>query len=175
MAEGGYDFENQEFKRDDYDNGIDALDDKIPMVSDEPTQRIALYQSKTPEDLRRELRESCLNDQKQRLVKTFYDEILKRYRIDPPKVNFPQFSISDDSKLLFWVVDDKKLDLLLNKVKQHFFLLGLSPGEFNKIVGHGGAKAVRESFDIPYKSKIRVGPKTVAALNRVAEKANNAV
>ena len=32
-----------------------------------------------------------------------------------------------------------------------------------------------ESFDIPYKSDIRVGPKTITALNKVVEKANNAV
>ena len=48
------------------------------MVPDEPTQRIASNQSQTLEDLRVDRR-----DQKQRLVKTFYDEILKRYSIDP--------------------------------------------------------------------------------------------
>ena len=32
-----------------------------------------------------------------------------------------------------------------------------------------------ESFDIPYKSEIRVGPKTITALNKVVEEANNAV
>ena len=57
---------------------IDDLDDKLPMVPDEPTQRMALNQSQTPKDLRGELRKSCLKDQKQRLVKTFYDEIQKR-------------------------------------------------------------------------------------------------
>ena len=89
--------------RDDYDDDIDDLDNKLPMVPDEPTQRIALNQSQTLEDLRVDRR-----DQKQRLVKTFYDEILKRYRIDPSKIDYSQFSISDDGKILFWVVDDKK-------------------------------------------------------------------
>ena len=73
MAEGGYDFENPDFDRDDYDKDTDDLDDKLPMVPDEPTQRMAFNQSQTLEDLR-ELRKSCLKDQKQRLVKTFYDE-----------------------------------------------------------------------------------------------------
>ena len=42
----------------------------------------------------------------------------------------------------------KQLDLLQNKDKQHFFLLGTLASEYNKIVGHGGAQAVRESFYI---------------------------
>ena len=71
MAEGGYDFENIEFDREDYDKDKDDLDDKLPMVPDEPTQRMALNQSQTLEDLSGELRKSCLKDQKQRLVKTF--------------------------------------------------------------------------------------------------------
>ena len=97
------------------------------MVPDEPTQRIALNLSQTLEGLRVDRREYFLKDQKQRLVKTFYDEILKRYRIAPSKIDYSQFSISDDGKILFLVVDDKTLDLLQNKDKQHFHLFGLSP------------------------------------------------
>ena len=46
MTEGGYDCENLEFDTVDYDDGIDDLGDKLPMVPDEPTQRIASNQSK---------------------------------------------------------------------------------------------------------------------------------
>ena len=126
MSEGGYDFENPEFDRNDYDKDTDDPDDKLPMVLDEPTQRMALNQSQTLEDLRGELRKSCLKDQKQRLVKTFYDKILTRY-ICPSKIDYYQVSISDDGKILFWVVDDKTIDLLQNKDKQHFFPMGHLP------------------------------------------------
>ena len=175
MAEDGYDFENPEFDRDDYDDDIDDLDDKLPLVPDEPTQRIISNQSKTLKDLRGELRESGLEDQKQRLVKTFFGDILERYKIGPLKIEYSQYSISDVGKILFWVVDDKKIDLLQNKDKQHFFSLGTLASEYNNIVGHYRAQAVRKLFDIQYKSKRQVRPKTVAALNKVVEKANNAV
>ena len=41
---GGYDFGNPEFDRDDYDDDGD-IDDKLPMMPDDDTQRIALNQS----------------------------------------------------------------------------------------------------------------------------------
>ena len=71
MSEGGYDFENPEFDRGDYDKDTDDLDDKLPMVPDEPTQRMALNQSQTLEDLRGELRKSCLKDQNKDWQKYF--------------------------------------------------------------------------------------------------------
>ena len=68
MAEGGYDFENPEFDRDDFDDDGD-IDDKLPMVPVYDTQRITLNQSSRIADLRRQLRESALECQKQRLMK----------------------------------------------------------------------------------------------------------
>ena len=173
MAEGGYDFENPEFDRDYYDD--DDIDDKLPMVPEESTQTIISNQSKTLEDLRGELRESALKDRKRKLIKIFYDEILKRYRIAPNEIDYSQFSISDDGKILFWVVDDKKNRLTAKQGQATFLSLGTLANEYNKIVGHGGTQAIRNSFDISYRSEMRVRPKTVAALNKVAEKANNAV
>ena len=173
MAEGGYDFENPEFDRDDYDD--DDIDDKLPIVPEESTQTIISNQSKTLEDLRGELRESALKDRKRKLIKIFYDEILKRYRIAPNEIDYSQFSISDDGKILFWVVDDKKIRLTAKQGQATFLSLGTLANEYNKIVGHGGTQAIRNSFDISYRSEMRVRPKTVTALNKVAEKANNAV
>ena len=126
MAEGGYDFGNPEFDRDDYDDDGD-IDDKVRkranirnrynqvphltqdtngkvtdsqtrakrsafsqqvttrhqktdtnkllMVPDDDTKWIALNQSSYIANLKGLLRESALEGQKQRLVKTFYDEI----------------------------------------------------------------------------------------------------
>ena len=76
MAEGGYDFGNPEFDTDDYDDDDDDdIDDKLPKVPDDDTQQIAFNQSSHIANLRGQLRESALEGHKQRLVKTFYDEI----------------------------------------------------------------------------------------------------
>ena len=40
-----------------------------------------------------------------------------------------------------------------------FLSLWTLASEYNKIVGHGGVLTIRESFDIPYKSEIRVSQK----------------
>ena len=71
------------------------------MVPDEPTQRIDLNQRKTLEGLRGELGEFGLEDQKQGLVKRFYEEILKRYGIGLLKIDYSQLSISDDGQIFF--------------------------------------------------------------------------
>ena len=49
------------------------------MVPDEDDQQIILNQSGAIDDLRGELRKTAVEAQKKRLVKTFYDEIGKRY------------------------------------------------------------------------------------------------
>ena len=61
------------------------------MVPDETVQRIILNQSGAIDDLRGELRQSAVKAQKKRLVKTFYDEIEKRYKMAPGKIDYSQF------------------------------------------------------------------------------------
>ena len=56
------------------------------MVPNETDQRIFLNQSGAIDDLRGELRKSAVEAQKKRLVK-FYDEIGKRYKIAPGKLD----------------------------------------------------------------------------------------
>ena len=76
------------------------------------------------------------------MAKIFYDEILKRY-ICPSKIDYYyQFSISDDGKILFWVVDDKTIRLTAKQGQAAFLSIGTLASEYNKIVGHGGAQAV---------------------------------
>ena len=58
-------------------------------------------------NLRGQLRESALEGQKQRLVKTFYDEIGSRFKMYPEKMEYDQFKITDDGKTLYWVVSHK--------------------------------------------------------------------
>ena len=97
-------FENPTFDKDDYD---DDIDDRLPMVPNETAQRILLNQSGAIDDLRGELRKTAAEAQKKRLVKTFYDEIEKRYKMAPGKIDYNQFKILDDGKTLFWIVGDK--------------------------------------------------------------------
>ena len=121
MAEGD-EFENPTFNEDDYD---DDIDDRLPMVPNETDQRILLNQSGAIDDLRGELRKSAVEAQKKRLVKTFYDEIGKRYEMAPGKIDYDQFKISDDGKTLFGSLVIKKSELPQNKAVLNFFLLVL--------------------------------------------------
>ena len=93
MAEGD-EFENPIIDEDDYD---DDIDDRLPMVPNETDQRILLKQNGAINDLRSELRKSAVEAQK----KTFYDEIGKRFKMTPGKIDYDQFKISDDGKTLF--------------------------------------------------------------------------
>ena len=95
MAEDGFDeFENPAFDKDDYDD----IDERMPMVPDDVDQRIISNQNDSIADLRGQLRQNALDGQKQKLVKIFYDEIGKRYKMAPEKIDYNQFRISDDGK-----------------------------------------------------------------------------
>ena len=139
MAEG-YDFENPTLEEDDYD---DDVDDRLPMVPDETDQRIILNQSRAIDDLRGELRKSAVEAQK-KLVKTFYDEIEKRYKMAPDKTDYSQFKISDDGKILFWIVGDKEIRITAKQSSAEFLSLSTLENEYNRVAGHGGTLAVRQ-------------------------------
>ena len=79
------------------------------MVPTDVDQRIISNQSNSIADLRGQLKQNTLDSQKQKLVKIFYDEIGKRYRMTPEKIDYNQFRTSDDGKTLYWVVGDKEI------------------------------------------------------------------
>ena len=117
MAEGGFDeFENTAFDRDDYDD--DDIDDRLPMVPTDVDQRIISNQNDSIADLRGQVRQNALDGQKQKLVKIFYDEIGKQYKMAPEKIDYDQFRISDDGKTLYWVVGDKEIRITAKEYKQ---------------------------------------------------------
>ena len=152
MAEGD-EFENPTFYEDDYDD----IDDKLPMVPPETDQRILLNQSGAIDDLRGELRKSAVEAQKKRLVKTFYDEIGKRYEMAPGKIDYDQFKISDDGKTLFWVVGDKEIRITAKQGSAEFLSLGTLANEYNRVAGRGGTLAVRQYLNLPdYRSKTQL-------------------
>ena len=161
MAEGD-EFENPTFDEDDYD---DDIDDRLPMVPNETDQRILLNQSGAIDDLRGELRKSAVEAQKKRLVKTFYDEIGKRYEMAPGKIDYDQFKISDDGKTLFWVVGDKEIRITAKQGSAEFLSLGTLANEYNRVVGHGGTLAVRQYLNLPdYRSKTQISQQVRQAL-----------
>ena len=162
MAEGGFDFENPTFDEDDYDEDIDDI---LPMVPDETDQRIISNQSGAIDDLRGELRKSAIEAQKKRLVRTFYDEIEKRYKMVTDKIDYDQFKISDDGKTLFWIVGDKEIRITAKQGSAEFLSLGTLANEYNRIVGKGGTLAVRQYLNLPdYKSKTQLSQKVRHAL-----------
>ena len=162
MAEGD-EFENPTFDEDDYDD--DDIDDRLPMVPDETDQRILLNQSGAIDDLRGELRRSAVEAQKKRLVKTFYDEIGKRYEMTPGKIDYDQFKISDDGKTLFWVVGDKEIRITAKQGSAEFLSLGTLANEYNRVAGRGGTLAVRQYLNLPdYRSKTQISQQVRQAL-----------
>ena len=162
MAEGGFDFENPTFDEDDYDEDIDDI---LPMVPDETDQRIISNQSGAIDDLRGELRKSAVEAQKKRLVRTFYDEIEKRYKMVTDKIDYDQFKISDDGKTLFWIVGDKEIRITAKRGSAEFLSLGTLANEYNRIVGKGGTLAVRQYLNLPdYKSKTQLSQEVRHAL-----------
>ena len=160
MAEGGFYFENPTFDEDDYDKDIDDI---LPMVPDETDQRIISNQSGAIDDLRGELQKSAVEAQKKRLVRTFYDEIEKRYKMVTDKIDYDQFKILDDGKTLFWIVGDKEIRITAKRGSAEFLSLGTLANEYNRIVGKGGTLAVRQYLP-DYKSKTQLSKEVRHAL-----------
>ena len=157
----GYDFENQTFDEDDNDD----IDDRLPMVPDKTDQRIILNQNEAIDDLRGELRKTAVEAQKKRLVKTFYDEIEKRYKMAPGKIDYNQFKISDDGKTLFWIVGDKEIRITAKQGSAGFLSLSTLASEYNKVAGHGGTSAVRQYLNLhDYRSRTRISQQGRQAL-----------
>ena len=78
-----------------------------------------------------------LKPRKKRLVRTFYDEIEKRYKMVTDKIDYDQFKISDDGKTLFWIVGDKEIRITAKRGSAEFLSLGTLANEYNRIVGKG--------------------------------------
>ena len=158
MAEGGFDeFENLAFDKDDYD---DDIDERMPMVTDDVDQRIISNQNDSIADLRGQLRQNALDGQKQKLVKIFYDEIGKRYKMAPEKIDYNQFRISDDGKTLYWVVGDKEIRITSKQGPATFLSLSSLVKEYNRALGSGGTQAIRQYLNLPeYNSRTKPLPK----------------
>ena len=147
-------YENPAFDKDDYD---DDIDERMPLVPDDVDQRIISNQNDSIADLRGQLKQNALDSQKQKLVKIFYNEIGKRYTMAPEKIDYDQFRISDDGKTLYWVVGDKEIRITAKQGLATFLSLNSLVKEYNRAVGSGGTRAIRQYLNLPeYQSKTKI-------------------
>ena len=159
MAEGGYDFDNPTFDKDDYDDD-DNLNDLTP---DGEFQRTILNQSTHIDTLVGNDKEQALYAQQKLLVKEFYKEIQERYGFDPsftPKHD--NFKLDADGKTLYWVIHDKEIRISAKQGEAAFLSLGSLANEYNRTFGKGGAIAIRQYLNLPeYRSQSRPMPNQV--------------
>ena len=124
------------------------------MVPDDDDQRIILNQSDQISDLRGQLKQTALQGQKERLVKAFYNEIEKRYKMAPDKIDHDQFRLSGDGKIVYWFVGDKEIRIIAKQGQATFLSLGSLAKEYNRVIGKGGAQGIRQYLNLPeYQSK----------------------
>lgn len=142
------DFENPTFDPDgpgiddDYSFDLpDAIMDPPPDVQQELNTSVDRIQS-----LRGEIRESELEDQKKRLVDTFYKEVNRAYGLRPEgMIDYKQFGTDADGKTLFWTPDDgKKIPITATRGKFQFLALSSLAIRY----GEGGTNAVRRSLGL---------------------------
>ena len=103
------------------------------------------------QNLRGELRDSELDEQKHRLVDAYYRVIDEDYGFSPSKVPYDQFTIGEDGKTLYWTPDSgKKIRVTAVKGGVAFRALGSLAGDY----GGGGTDAIRKSLELrEYTSK----------------------
>ena len=93
-------------------------------------------------------------------MKIFNDEIGKRYKMAPEKIDYNQFRISDDRKTLYWVVGDKEIRITSKQGPATFLSLRSLVKEYNRAVGSGGTQAIRQYLNLlEYNSKTQPLPK----------------
>ena len=122
-----------------------------------PTSELFLNRSGTIDDLRGNSGRLQLKLRKKRLIKTVYDELGKRYKMAPGKIDYDQFKISDDGKTLFWIVCDKEISITAKQGSAEFLSLSTLASEYNRIAGPGGTLTVRQYLNLPdYRSRTRL-------------------
>ena len=157
MAEGGFDdFEFGDYDKDDtYDD--DDIDDSLLMLPDESMQGKITRKNLEYEKLEADFKKEALEKLKKSFMDTFYLEVCKRYGIKHRLIDYNQFRLSEDGKTLFWVVGDKvEIRMTALRGETEFLSLGTLAIEYNKLVGKGGAQAIRQFLNLPeYSSKTK--------------------
>ena len=101
--------------------------------------------------MRGEIKQGELEDQKKRLVDTFYNEVNSAYGLRLEcRIDYEQFGIDDGGKTLYWTPGDKKIPMSATRGKFDFLALSSLATKY----GVGGTDAVRRSLGlIGYTSK----------------------
>ena len=95
--------------------------------------------------MRGKIRQGELEDQKKRLVHTFYNEVNRAYgfRLED-RIDYEQFGIDDDGKTLYWTSGDKRIPMIARRGKFDFLALSSMATKY----GVGGTVAVRRSLGL---------------------------
>ena len=92
-------------------------------------------------------------------MKIFYDEIGKRYKMAPEKIDYNQFRLSDDGKTLYCVVEDNDIRISAKQGSATFLCLSSLVKEYNRAAGSSGTQAIRQHLNLPeYNSRTRPLP-----------------
>ncbi|MEW8450413.1 MAG: hypothetical protein AB2694_20540, partial [Candidatus Thiodiazotropha sp.] len=163
-------FEDPTFEDDPYD-AYDPDDDvDLPdAVMDLPPaeEQGLLAAGDNLQNLRDELRQAELVAQK-RLVDAFYKEVSRAYkglRLEG-SVDYDQFGIDDDDKILYWTPGDKKIPITATRGGFRFLALSTLASKY----GSGGVNAMRQSLGLTdYKSSMPRLSKMAAKTPQKAE------
>ena len=142
-----YEFENPTFDPDgpgiDDDYSFDLPDP--PLDSPLDVQQQLNASGERIRSMRGEIREGELEDQKKRLVDTFYNNVNRAYgfRLEV-MTDYKQFGIDDDGKTLYWTPGDKRIPITATRGKFNFLALSSLATKY----GVGGTDAVRWSLGL---------------------------
>ncbi len=104
------------------------------------------------QNLRDELQQTALDEQKKRIVGAFYIEIEHDYGglRRNETIDYKQFEVESDGKTLYWVHGDKKICVSAVKGAIHFRSRGTLANEW----GSGGTNAIKKQLGLrDYTSK----------------------
>ena len=97
------------------------------------------------QELREELKQTALENQKKRLVDAFYNEVSRAYRLRPQgSIDYDQFGIDSDEKTLLWTPEDKKIAITATRGRFRFLPLSMLATRY----GDGGTNALRRSLGL---------------------------
>jgi hypothetical protein len=136
MAEGGMDFDNSAFDKDDYDEDKELIVDE-----DYEFNRTIQNRSAHIEDIGDDVdtRTQLIVEQKQYVVKEYYKLIKEKYGLDPVYIDYSNFELGPDNKTLFLKLGD--IDIQITAKKGRSFI---NLGSLASRIGIGGANAIRD-------------------------------
>ncbi len=159
MADLNVDFDNPAFDPEEADD-ISDLPNPILDPPFDDQLRIGNLGDNL-QNLRDELQQSELEEQKKRLVGAFYTEVERRYSLRPDEnIDYKQFEIDNDGKTLYWLQGNTPIRISSVKGAIRFRGLATLAQEW----GAGGTHAIRTRLGLTdYDSRIKSSLNSEAA------------